>query len=91
MNIVFHSRLCKFESNATSVCLTMWFSQSEVALLSNASIGRKIFITRPRTFFRMVVEYRPMSNIQSPSYHTIPTFNGSKEEGFGKHFGKRRK
>ena len=41
---------------------TVWFSQSEVMLHSNAAKYRKIWRTRLRMFLRMVGEHRPWSD-----------------------------
>ena len=47
---VFVSKICKFECNTTSDWLNRTFSQSEVVLHSNASIHRKFWRIRQRTF-----------------------------------------
>ena len=39
-----------------SICYTVWFSPSEVVLLSNASTYRKMWKTRLTMFIRMVGE-----------------------------------
>ena len=46
----------------------MRFGQSEVVLHSNASKYKKIWRTRPRTFLRMVGEYRPWSFFHTEGY-----------------------